>query len=165
MIDFSEIEPYYGPLAVEDLDAAAAAALNPETEAVDIYDSEAVEGNSTLVTVESMAATIKAATDRVIRVSLAPSQTLTISVNQYISFAALIATSGARQGVQSLRYLAMLGNAPGYSTHSEILTGANIATSLTTSGFTLTNNIQTYNAFVNIVVLYEEPGKWSYTVT
>ena len=31
MIDFSEIEAYYGPLSVEDLDAAVAAVLNPDT--------------------------------------------------------------------------------------------------------------------------------------
>ena len=31
MIDFSEIEPYYGPLAVEDLDAAVAAVQNADS--------------------------------------------------------------------------------------------------------------------------------------
>jgi len=31
MIDFSNIEPYFGPLQVEDLDAAVAMALNPDT--------------------------------------------------------------------------------------------------------------------------------------
>ena len=160
-----ELEFYDGAFTGQEIDDGVNAALNPETEAVDIYDSEAVEGNSTLVSVESMAATIKANTARSVRVWLAPGQTLTISVNQYISFAALIATAGARQGIQSLRYLAMLGNAPNNSSHSEILAGANLAASLTSSGFTLTNNIQTYSAMVSIVLLYEEPGKWSYTVT
>lgn len=160
-----ELEFYDGAFTGQEIDDGVNAALNPETEAVDIYDSEAVDGNSTLVSVEGMAATIKATSARIIRVSLTPGQTLTITVNQYISFAALIATSGARQGLQSLRYLAMLGTSPSYSSHSEILAGANIATTLTSSGFTLTNNIQTYNAVVNIVVLYEDPGRWSYSVT
>ena len=31
MIDFSEVEAYYGPRSVEDLDAAVAAALNPDS--------------------------------------------------------------------------------------------------------------------------------------
>lgn len=55
-----ELEFYEGAFTGQEIDDGVNAALNPETEAVDIYDSEAVEGNSTLVSVEAMAATIKA---------------------------------------------------------------------------------------------------------
>ncbi len=56
-----ELEFYDGAFTGQEIDDGVNAALNPETEAVDIYDSEAVEGNSTLVSVEGMAATILAA--------------------------------------------------------------------------------------------------------
>ena len=156
MIDFSEIEPYYGPLAVEDLDAAAAAALNPETEAVDIYDSDAVEGNSTLVSVECMAATMKAANQIIV---FPTGKTLSITFTGGAKIGGLLVTIYGPQNANNTQSSMYIVNhyGSGTSTIKPVLSSTHITTSVSGEVFSFTNT-GSYGVRACVMVLGLEPG-------
>ena len=87
------------------------------------------------------------------RVTIAPGQTLTINVLVTFETAAfLVGTQGARAAVDSLHYSVLMGGRPEHSIAQSLVAGSDISTSITASGFTISNNNATYNAEAIILV-------------
>lgn len=132
-----ELEFYDGAHTGQEIDDGVNAALNPETEAVDIYDSEAVEGNSTLVSVEGMAETIIATSQgvKVFKTSTAGATSATLKFSGQSRYAALISTvrpSSGGQGLYSvLGYVSTVTVTP-------IVTSSIVSIAAATNGITIT---------------------------
>lgn len=150
-----ELEFYDGAFTGQEIDDGVNAALNPETEAVDIYDSEAVEGNSTLVSVEAMAATMLAASQgiRVYSGLLSNGTTLTVSGNGN-SNRWSVAIFACYPGASNNSFVLVQGgsNTATSRTISKIVDGGNLTVTGTTGGFTV---VPSTNVYITALVLFD----------
>lgn len=156
-----ELEFYDGAFTGQEIDDGVNAALNPETEAVDIYDSEAVEGNSTLVSVEAMAATMIAASAgvKVFKTSTAGATSASLSFTGTSRYVALISTMRPATNGQGLYavhgYVASVTVTP-------IVTSSLVTIAAATNGITIT---ATSNVAITVLLLWDanDSAEFSYS--
>ena len=151
-----ELEFYDGAFTGQEIDDGVNAALNPETEAVDIYDSEAVEGNSTLVSVEAMAATMLTANQIIV---LPTSKTLSITFTGGAKIGGLLVTVYGPQNANNTQSSMFIVNhyTSGTSAIKPVLSSTHITTSVSGEVFSFTNT-GGYGVRACVMVLGLESG-------
>ena len=160
MIDFSEIEPYYGPLAVEDLDAAVAAVQNADS------TPDATHENA-LITSAGVANALGA---MIKNFTLNAGETLTITTPQNSNglYAMLVATSGGSGGTHNgCFYLSGFSNsnAATYKNVTTIQAATNIVVTAYNANFTIANTHGSYRCQCGVVIITDAAGILTFSVS
>ena len=143
MIDFSEIEAYYGPYAVEELDAVIAAVQNPDS-TPDATHTDA------LITSAAVANALGA---RFISKTISPTTTESFSVTGHMSFLIAAASIGTARGLVFVTGTNWQNSGFSVTNIVEIPSTALVITPSTTNNSTTVSLQNKTNRYVYITIL------------
>lgn len=151
-----ELEFYDGAHTGQEIDDGVNAALNPETEAVDIYDSEAVEGNSTLVSVEGMAATMTASCARNRAFNMQSGNTITITNSGAANVFGILITAAGPSNYNGAYWLSGYGTADGTHFITNIAAATGVSVAKSSGSFVISHASGTNGFRVSVLVLIDD---------